>query len=469
MMKILVITLMLWNMKSWVSLYTGVSLLLVVSLMTAKHDMDWFEVSSLFGLDSASLMLILLSVWVVMLMVLSSHKINLFNEYSFIFNVMLIMLLLTLILAFSCSSLLLFYIFFEASLVPTFILILGWGHQPERLQAGVYMMLYTIFASLPLLAVLLNVMAKDSVGYLGEVNTTFIGGAVVMVSSLLAFMVKLPLYLVHLWLPKAHVEAPVAGSMILASVLLKLGGYGMVRLLPKLSSGVMSVNWALMSWGLLGGVYISLSCLRQVDVKVLIALSSVAHMAMVFGGIMSLTTWGINGAVLVMMGHGFCSSGLFCIANMNYERSGTRSLLVMKGAQSILPTLTMWWFLLAAANMAAPPSMNLLGEIHSVLGLLKWSVFNGAPVAGLVFFAAAYSLYLYISTQHGKAPFTGSSANGVSVREHLVMLLHWVPINLLIVKFSTLQMFICLDSLYKMTTCGVGEDMHILSHLETTP
>nr|VFU78842.1 NADH dehydrogenase subunit 4 [Proasellus rectus] len=447
MMKILIVTLMLLAASSWFSLFIGAAVLLLLVVMTTKHDMDWFEVSSFTSVDSMGVMLILLSVWVIMLMIMSSHKINLFDKYSTTFNMMLALLLLTLVLAFSCSNLMMFYIFFEASLIPTFILIMGWGYQPERLQAGVYMMLYTIFASLPLLVVLLNIMAKDSISLMGEVNLTTLGGVVMMVGALLAFMVKLPLYMVHLWLPKAHVEAPVAGSMILASVLLKLGGYGMVRLLPKLSSSVIGVSWALMSWGLVGGVYISITCLRQVDVKVLIALSSVAHMAMVFGGIMTMTAWGINGAVLVMLGHGFCSSGLFCIANMNYERSGTRSLLVMKGAQSILPALTLWWFLLVAANMAAPPSMNLLGEIHSVVGLVKWSVLSCLPLAGLVFFAAAYSLYLYISTQHGKAPYISGGAVGASVREHLVMLLHWAPINLLVVKFSILQLFVCLNSL----------------------
>nr|VFU78796.1 NADH dehydrogenase subunit 4 [Proasellus assaforensis] len=468
MMKILVVTIMLLNINGWAPLFISVSMLLFLVVMSTKHDTEWFTVSSFTMMDSMSVMLILLSVWVVMLMILSSHKINLFNMYSSTFNVMLTLLLLTLVMVFSCSNLMMFYIFFEASLVPTFILILGWGYQPERLQAGVYMMLYTIFASLPLLVVLLNIMTKDSIGFMGEINSTTTGGVVVVVGAFLAFMVKLPLYMVHLWLPKAHVEAPVAGSMILASVLLKLGGYGMIRLLPKLSSSVISISWAFMSWGLVGGVYISVACLRQVDVKILIALSSVAHMAMVFGGIMSMTAWGINGAMLVMLGHGFCSSGLFCIANMNYERSGTRSLLVMKGSQSILPALTLWWFLLVAANMAAPPSMNLLGEVHSILGLVKWSVLSSLPVVGLVFFAAAYSLYLYVSTQHGKAPYISGGATGAQVREHLVMLLHWAPINLLVIKFSILQLFVCLDSLYKMPVCGAGEDL-FLGHLEKTP
>nr|VFU78601.1 NADH dehydrogenase subunit 4 [Proasellus margalefi] len=468
MMKILMVAIMLLQVSSWLPLFAGVATLLILTVSMAKHEMDWFEVSYTSSLDSMGVMLILLSVWVVMLMILSSHKINLHDKHSPTFNVMLAVLLLTLVSAFSCSNLLMFYIFFEASLVPTFILIMGWGYQPERLQAGVYMMLYTIFASLPLLVVLLNIMSKDKVGLLMEVNLTSSAGVAVMVGSLLAFMVKLPLYLVHLWLPKAHVEAPVAGSMILASVLLKLGGYGMIRLLPKLPSGVHSVSWLLMSWGLIGGVYISISCLRQVDVKVLIALSSVAHMAMVFGGIMTMTAWGVNGAVLGMLGHGFCSSGLFCIANMNYERSGSRSLLVMKGSQSILPALTLWWFLFIAANMAAPPSMNLLGEINSILSLVKWSMLSGAPVAGLVFLAAAYSLFLYVSTQHGKSPYNNMGAAGASAREHLVMALHWAPINIMVVKFSALQLFICSDSLYKMPTCGVGEGL-TLGHLEKTP
>nr|VFU96077.1 NADH dehydrogenase subunit 4 [Proasellus coiffaiti] len=463
MMKVLIISIMMTQLGNWASMVIAASVLLFCLIFVGKHDMDWFEMVGGASWDSLSYSLILLSVWVTLLMILSSYKVYVNEKFSFLYNITIALLLFALVMAFSSSSLLMFYIFFEASLVPTFFLILGWGYQPERLQAGVYMMLYTIFASLPLLVVLVNMNIKDFSDSVLTMNTLSSSSLLIVVGSLLAFMVKLPLYLVHLWLPKAHVEAPVAGSMVLASVLLKLGGFGMIRLLPKVAFSLGSMSWSLISWGLVGGVYISVSCLRQVDVKVLIALSSVAHMAMVFGGILTMTSWGVNGALLVMLGHGFCSSGLFCIANMNYERSGTRSLLVMKGVQAVLPSLTLWWFLLAAANMAAPPSMNLLGEIHSILGLVRWSLFNIAPLGGLIFFAAAYSLYLYVATQHGKTPGIISSGLPVNTREHLTLMLHWAPINLLVVKFSMLQLFLCFNSLFKMLACEAGEEA-LLEH-----
>lgn len=175
---------------------------------------------------------------------------------------------------------------------------------------------------------------------------------------------------------------------------------------------------------MLGGVYIRVICIRQVDIKVLIALSSVAHMAMVFGGILTLTRWGVNGAILVMLGHGFCSSGLFCIANIAYERSGTRRLQLLKGSQAILPSLTIWWFLLAAANIAAPPSINLIGEVHSIIGSLRWSLLTAIPIAGLTFFAAVYSLYIYSNTQHGKTPLAIHNTKTPSAREHLILISH---------------------------------------------
>nr|VFU78716.1 NADH dehydrogenase subunit 4 [Bragasellus molinai] len=449
-MKIFLIIILSMMCVNWMEMILSLTILFSLISVLGKHDMDWFYLSMMWNMDTISYLLILLSVWITMLMILASKKIFFYSKFSNFFNAAMLILLFLLVAAFSSSNLLMFYIFFEASLIPILFLILGWGYQPERLQAGIYMMMYTILASLPLLLVILFISWESNSLMIIELNINSInGGLMFFLGASLAFMVKLPVFVLHLWLPKAHVEAPVAGSMILASILLKLGGYGLIRMVPKISATLPLTSWYFMAWGAMGGLFVSMVCLRQVDIKVLIALSSVAHMALVYGGILTMTSWGINGATLIMMGHGFCSSGLFCIAGMAYERAGTRSLSLIKGHQTFLPGLTLWWFLLAIANMSAPPSMNLIGEINAIVGAIQWSPMMCIPIVGLTFFAAAYSLYMYSNTQHGKTSISNFGTVSPDLREHLILLAHWVPINFLVVKFSSLQLFLCFSSLYK--------------------
>nr|QTC08222.1 NADH dehydrogenase subunit 4 [Chauliodes pectinicornis] len=392
------------------------------------------SISYIFGMDLLSYGLILLSIWIIALMMMASESVFKFG-YSinfFIFNI--IFLLMMLYLSFSSLNLFGFYLFFESSLIPTLFLILGWGYQPERLQAGVYLLFYTLFASLPMLLSILFLYSDLStlIMYffynLNYLNWLF------YLSMILAFLIKMPMFMVHLWLPKAHVEAPVSGSMILAGVLLKLGGYGLLRVMVLMSEVSMKLNFIWVMISLFGGFVVSLICLRQIDLKSLIAYSSVVHMGIVLAGLMTLSSWGWSGSYSMMIAHGLCSSGLFCLANISYERMGSRSLLINKGLLNIMPSLTLWWFLLVSSNMAAPPSLNLLGEISLINSLISWSYYSMIMLMLISFFSAVYSLYLYSYSQHGKL-YSGlySSFNGYN-REYLLLFLHWFPLNLLIMK-----------------------------------
>nr|WBR65543.1 NADH dehydrogenase subunit 4 [Layahima elegans] len=386
------------------------------------------------GIDLISFGLILLTFWICTLMLTASESIYRFgyNSNFFLFNIFV--LLLMLYLTFSSLNLFYFYLFFESSLIPTLFLIVGWGYQPERLQAGIYLLFYTLFASLPMLVGIFYLYGDNwSLMYFMFEENLMMNYLFYLV-ILFAFLVKMPMFLVHLWLPKAHVEAPISGSMILAGILLKLGGYGMVRVFKLVISLGMHLNiiWVIIS--LLGGFLVSLICMRQVDLKSLIAYSSVSHMSLVIVGIMTLTYWGFSGSYTLMIGHGLCSSGLFCLANISYERTGSRSLLINKGMMNFMPSMCLWWFLLSSSNMAAPPSLNLLGEISLLNSILGWSWGTMFFISLLSFFGAAYSLYLYSYSQHGEL-YSGlySSFNG-SLREFILLMLHWVPLNLLILS-----------------------------------
>uniref|UniRef100_UPI0030E384B5 NADH dehydrogenase subunit 4 n=1 Tax=Epuraea terminalis TaxID=1553310 RepID=UPI0030E384B5 len=384
------------------------------------------------GIDMLSFFLILLSFWICSLMILSSEKIFKLNNYSNLFLLVMIFLMMSLYLTFSFLNMFMFYLFFEISLIPTLMLIIGWGYQPERIEAGMYLLFYTLLVSLPMMvSIFYYYKTMNSLEFfmLKDMNNIFLYFFMNMI-----FMVKMPMFFIHLWLPKAHVEAPVSGSMILAGIMLKLGGYGLCRMMVMFMNVGMKLNIIFIVISLVGGFLVSLICMRQSDMKSLIAYSSVAHMGLVLSGIMTLNSWGMMGALVMMLAHGLCSSGLFCLANISYERFSSRSLYLNKGLMNIMPSLSMWWFLFSSSNMAAPPSLNLLGEILLINSLVSYNWLTMVFLFLMSFFSAVYSLFLFSYTQHGKLYVGMFSIYSGYFREYMLLLLHWIPLNLMILK-----------------------------------
>nr|YP_008475608.1 NADH dehydrogenase subunit 4 [Fulvia mutica]BAN79053.1 NADH dehydrogenase subunit 4 [Fulvia mutica] len=418
----------------------GVSLMFGLGFMYLLALMGGFSsrlsvMSPWFSLDQLSFVMVILVMVVGMMSFISSGS-DMGNS-NFCFSLVLSVFIS--LVFFISSGFVLFFIFFEAGLIPLVALILGWGYQPERLQACMSLILYTVTGSLPFMMM----VCWACVTY-GSDTMFLLMAESMELSSLvwfilfLGFFVKMPVFGVHSWLPKAHVEAPVAGSMILAGVLLKFGCYGLMRVMYSFSWGMGLFGEFLMGFSIWGGVISSMICLIQADLKSLIAYSSISHMSLVVIGIFSCSAVGWSGALVMMFAHGLSSPLLFGLANYSYKIFHSRSMMLSKGLLSVSPIMSLLLFLACVLGMGCPPGVNFVSEVMllSSGSFLSWVLI--IPMGFISFLGAAYSLYLYSSVSHGGVSSLGKSW----VSEFIgVPLMYMISYSLFFLSF-------CLDVFY---------------------
>src|SRR5258705_10830553 len=383
-----------------------------------------------FGVDGISIYFVLLTTFVTPIALLSNY--NNINKNLKFFLVSFLLLESLQICAFVSLDLLLFYIFFESVLTILFIVIIIIGHGNDRFRSAFLFFLYTLAGSLPMLLCILVIYS-----YIGSTDFQLISLYEISLDSqkllwlgfFLAFAVKTPLYPFIIWLPKAHADSPLAGSIILAATILKLATYGYLRVLINfLPDATNYFNLLLQTVAVIAIIYASLSTIIQQDTKRLIAYSSIAHMGVVVLGLFSNTIQGIEGGILLALAHGFVSPALFiCVGGIIYDRTCTRLINYIRGLVTYMPVFTILFFVFTIANTGIPLSLNFLGEQLSLIGIWQQNPIIAALGATGIVLSACYSLFLFNRLSYGNLSPLLTPVKDLNRREFYLLISLIIP------------------------------------------
>jgi NADH-ubiquinone oxidoreductase chain 4 len=382
------------------------------------------------GIDGISLYFVLLTTFVTPIALLSSYT-NVTKNLKFFLISFLILETLQ-ICAFVSLDLLLFYIFFESVLPILFIVIILFGHDENRFRSAFLFFLYTLAGSLPMLLCILLIYS-----FLGSTDFQLISLSdisleyqkILWLGFFLAFAVKTPLYPFTIWLPKAHADSPLAGSIILAATILKLATYGYLRVLINFLPDASNFFGPLVqTFAIIAIIFASLSTIIQQDTKRLIAYSSIAHMGVVVLGLFSNNIQGIEGGILLAIGHGFVSPALFiCVGGIIYDRTGTRVINYIRGLATYMPVFTIMFFIFTLCNTGIPLSLNFLGEQLSLIGIWERNPIISALGATGIVLSACYSIFLYNRLSYGSFSPHINIVKDINRREFLLLLSLLIP------------------------------------------